>query len=69
MKNVAARRLSEQEASRAWFRSQVLGRSRALLCRRPGSHNAADRELERRLGAAWMALGAGEEFAGKEALR
>jgi len=46
-----------------------VGHSRALLCRRPGSHNAADRELERRLGAAWMALGAGEKFAGKEALR
>lgn len=45
------------------------GHSLALLCRRPGSNNTANRELERRLGAAWMALGAGEGCAKKEALR
>lgn len=45
------------------------GHSQALLCRRPGSSDAANRELERRLGAAWMALGAGEGFVKKEALR
>lgn len=59
-KNMPAGRPSEQEAGSAWFYG---------LCRRPGSSGAANRELERRVGAAWMALGAGEGFAKKEALR
>lgn len=45
------------------------GHSPASLCRHPGSSNTPGREQERRLGAAWMALGAGEGFARKEALR
>lgn len=62
-KNGPTGRRSEQEAGGAWFRSQD------WLCGHPGSSNTANRELKRRLGTSWMALGAKEGFAKKEALR